>query len=592
MLRGDPSPAAVCVTGLQGASYLPSDLDGATPPLDGTPAYFVDLEGSNLGMYALNPDFSTPSSSTLTRLPSLGVLGYTQASDSPQPGTSRTLDALSDRLMYRLAFRMFTDHEAMVVNHSVQTPSGNSGVRWYELRAPVSNNGTFTIYQQGTWAPDSSYRWMGSAAMDQAGNIALGYSVSSGSVYPSVRFTGRSPGDTLGLMDAESSIIDGHGSQTGYNRWGDYSSMRIDPSDDCTFWYVNEYLPVTSSYGWYTRIGSFKLAGCGASVDNPPTVSFTYPVDGATVSGPVNLTASASDDYGVSQVEFFVDGTPIGVDTDGSDGWTAAWDTTADSDGTHALSATATDTAGQTASDSISVNVMNNVANLSVHVANLDGSSTNASRGRWNASVTITVQDDTGQKIANATVSGNWGDGATGSSSCSTNTNGQCTVTKSSLKGSVASVSFTVTGISATGITYDSSKNTDPDGDSNGTTIVVCNGGCSTTSPPPSSASVHIHSLVGSATTGNGGKWNALVTITALDASDNPASGFTVTGDWSGAASGSTSCTTGTDGSCSVGKNNLRGTSATYQVSDILDASGASVWDNSNNVTSVTVNQP
>src|SRR5438876_1606036 len=128
---------------------------------------------------------------------------------------------------------------------------------------PVSAGAGFSPYQQGTYAPDNSFRWMGSAAMDKAGDIALGYSVSSSTIYPSVRYTGRIPTDPLGTMSSEASLWEGAGSQTGYSRWGDYTSMQIDPSDDCTFWYVNEYLPATHDYAWYTRIGSFKFAGCG-----------------------------------------------------------------------------------------------------------------------------------------------------------------------------------------------------------------------------------------------------------------------------------------------------------------------------------------
>src|SRR5262249_51163166 len=204
---------------------------------------------------------------TYTTIP---VGAFTEANDAPQPGTTETLDALSDRLMHRLAFRIFSDHEAMVVSHAVVAGS-SSGVRWYELRNPVSNAGIFTLFQQGTFAPDSDYRWMSSAALDQSGNIGLGYSVSSGATFPSVRYTGRVPGDPAGTMESENSIKEGAGSQTGYNRWGDYSAMRIDPSDDCTFWYVNEYLPISSTYGWSTHLGSFKFFGCGL----PPSPDFS-----------------------------------------------------------------------------------------------------------------------------------------------------------------------------------------------------------------------------------------------------------------------------------------------------------------------------
>src|SRR5207302_6294396 len=144
----------------------------------------------------------------------------------PQSGTTQRLDSLGDRLMYRLAFRNFGDHEALVVNHSVANGS-SVGVRWYELRSPVSTSGAFSLFQQGTFAPDSTYRWMGSAAMDASGDIGIGYSASSSSIHPAIRYAARLPGDPLGTLEAEVSMIDGTGSQTGgLSRWGDYSANK------------------------------------------------------------------------------------------------------------------------------------------------------------------------------------------------------------------------------------------------------------------------------------------------------------------------------------------------------------------------------
>jgi len=168
--------------------------------------------------------------------------------------------------MYRLAYRNFGDHEALVVNHSVKV-SGNKhsqvvGVRWYELRNPNGASGA-TVFQQGTFAPDSDNRWMGSIGIDKVGNIAIGYSVSSSSTFPSIRYTGRVPTETMGTLEAENSIKAGGGSQNGnLHRWGDYSSLAIDPVDDCTFWYTNEYLKTTGSFNWSTQIGSFKFPSC------------------------------------------------------------------------------------------------------------------------------------------------------------------------------------------------------------------------------------------------------------------------------------------------------------------------------------------
>jgi hypothetical protein len=139
-----------------------------------------------------------------------------------------------------------------------------AGIRWYEVRSPRNNP---FVYQQGTYAPgilDGIHRWMGSLAMDASGNMALGYSVSDRvSTYPGIRYTGRLSGDPLGTMpQGEGTIVTGTGAQTGSTRWGDYTAMSVDPVDDCTFWYVNEYLPVTSSVGWRLRIGAFKFPSC------------------------------------------------------------------------------------------------------------------------------------------------------------------------------------------------------------------------------------------------------------------------------------------------------------------------------------------
>src|SRR6202043_984994 len=154
--------------------------------------------------------------------------------------------------------------ESLVFNHSVST-----GVRWYEVRTP---NSTPTVFQQGTFGPNSSTRWMGSIAMDQSGDRALGYSVSSSSVYPSIYFTGRVAADTPGSMEGEQHIVNGSGSQTGgVNRWGDYSAMTVDPVDDCTFWYTQEYIQSSGSFNWNTRISNFIFPNCGNGSGGSPT---------------------------------------------------------------------------------------------------------------------------------------------------------------------------------------------------------------------------------------------------------------------------------------------------------------------------------
>lgn len=249
------------------ASLLPSDLDGSTPPAAGSPNFFMNITSSALNLWRFHVDFASPGSSTFVGPTAIPVAAFTPACRNggtciPQSGTRQQLDSLSDRLMYRLAFRNFGDHQTLVVNHSVSTGKKKpAGIRWYELRSP--GTGAFSIFQAGTFAPDAASRWMGSIAMDKAGNIAVGYSVSSSAMHPAIRYAVRTPGDPAGTLSSEVSIKEGGGSQlTGLDRWGDYSAMTIDPVDDCTFFYTNEYLKANGTFNWSTQVASFKIAGC------------------------------------------------------------------------------------------------------------------------------------------------------------------------------------------------------------------------------------------------------------------------------------------------------------------------------------------
>jgi hypothetical protein len=260
------------------ASLLPSDLDGTIPPVAGEPAFFMNFGKNVIQLWSFHADFTTPANSTFAGPTVLPVATFTARcfrSCVTQPGTIQKLDALGDRPMYRLAYRRFPNGiEALTFNHSIST-----GLRWYEVHDP---NGTPNVFQQGTFNPDSSTRWMGSMAMDQSGDIALGYSVASSSVYPSISFTGRVATDVLGSMEAEQLIVSGTGSQTGgQNRWGDYSAMTVDPLDDCTFWYTQEYMQSTGSFNWNTRIANFIFPNCGTNGSSPTVTlsanSLTFP---------------------------------------------------------------------------------------------------------------------------------------------------------------------------------------------------------------------------------------------------------------------------------------------------------------------------
>jgi hypothetical protein len=272
MLAGQPATQQCFQLSSSYGGLLPADLDGSTPPPAGSPNYIVSrLSGSSsLGLWKFHVDWNNTANTTLTGPISIPAAAYNAACSGgacvPQPGTSQKLDSLADRLMFRLAYRNINDVERMVVNHSVQVNgtrkpnSGNAAVRWYEIR---NLSATPSVYQQASYSPDKTHRWMGSIAMDKQGNIAVGYSKSSSSVIPSLAFATRLASDPLGSLGAESLIIAGGGSQlSNLSRWGDYTHMSVDPVDDCTFWYTGQYLPANGTFNWNTRIASFKIAGC------------------------------------------------------------------------------------------------------------------------------------------------------------------------------------------------------------------------------------------------------------------------------------------------------------------------------------------
>jgi hypothetical protein len=282
-------PATFVTTGVTGGAaedvYLPSDLDGSIPPPLGAPATFVEFPSAGAyRVFHFHVDFITPANSTFTLFSSQPAAGFTllcaaTRSCVPQLGTTNRLDGIGDRLMFRLAYRNFGDHEALVGNYTVSS-GAVAAVRWFELRNVTA--GPVTVFQESTYQPDTTWRWMGSAAMDQQGNLAIGYSASSASINPQIRFAGRLFTDPLNMLtQGETTLFAGTGSQTGtLTRWGDYSDLTIDPVDDCTFWYTQEYIAVNGSFNWRTRIGSFKFLGCGGPPPPPP-------------SAPTALTATA-----------------------------------------------------------------------------------------------------------------------------------------------------------------------------------------------------------------------------------------------------------------------------------------------------------
>ena len=307
MVVGDPTAEQWCTFDNSNGSlfddgFLPADLDSPELPLPaGTPEVYmgsIDNFASETHIYEYTYALNATSPWTVPPVLSginganpilvtnptvgpplpayVGLCNFGSSGCIPQVGVplnTSGLDSLGDRLMFRLVLRRTTNSANVPVNHWMVSHSianaGTGAERWYEFRSPNSNLTGLSLYQGGTYAPDATYRFMGSMAMDKQGNMALGYSRSSTTQHPDIYFTGRVPGDAPGTMEGEASIVNqtvATGSQRSTShRWGDYSSMTID-LDGCNFWYVNQYYTTTTTFGWSTRVASLKFNGCTPTV--------------------------------------------------------------------------------------------------------------------------------------------------------------------------------------------------------------------------------------------------------------------------------------------------------------------------------------
>ncbi len=289
------SPAAYALDRTSMLAGLPATFQRMTatslgPPPVGSPNFFmrhrddeVHSPGLNdpvqdfLEIWEYHVDFAAPANTTFALAATIAVsefeselCGLSSFECFPQPGTATLLDPIREVMMWRLQYRNFTTHQTLIGTFVTDVDGGSAdhgGLRWFELRK--TGSGPWSLFQEGTWAPDADHRWLGSIAMDGSGNMALAYSISSTSTFPGIRYVGRLDGDTAGAMTtAEQTIIAGSASQTGTTRWGDYSSMNVDPVDDCTFWYTNEYIP--SSGSWTTRIARFRFPNPDCADALPP----------------------------------------------------------------------------------------------------------------------------------------------------------------------------------------------------------------------------------------------------------------------------------------------------------------------------------
>jgi hypothetical protein len=274
MLAGEPATEQCFV--LDGVNFLNNaDLDGTALPPPGAPNIMMATGGTQLDsifsdhalyVWRFFVDWSESANTRLVGPDTLDVAPYEYLCDGqltncvPQPETDQRLDAQGDKIMSRLVYRNLGQRETLVGVHSVTTQLGGGGVRWYEFG--VDRDRTVWLRQQGTYAPDGAYRWMASPAIDARGNIGIGYSFGGPGDFPGQRFAGRLAEDPLGTLTLQETVlVDGGAAQTTTLRWEDYTQTAVDPEDDCSIWYVGDYL-ASGSPSYSTRIGMFRLPGC------------------------------------------------------------------------------------------------------------------------------------------------------------------------------------------------------------------------------------------------------------------------------------------------------------------------------------------
>jgi hypothetical protein len=293
MLAGHATHVVIFDVNTAGGSFLashfgqlPADLSGSQPAPAGEAAPFVESNdfANTLPIFRFAVDWTNPAAATFAADPAIAVNAFSSDLCSasrgecvPQSGTTNTLESLSDRLMFRADYRNAGGTEHLLATQTVNSAgsgTASGAIRWYDLTKNSGLATTFAVGQQSTYAPDATYRFMPSIAADGIGDVAVGYSGSSASIHPDIRYAGRLWNDTPSTLEAEQVLFAGGGSQTGtLHRWGDYSDLSVDPDDNCTFWYATEYIPVDGSFNWHTRLGRFQFPDCvfGLSSLTPST---------------------------------------------------------------------------------------------------------------------------------------------------------------------------------------------------------------------------------------------------------------------------------------------------------------------------------
>lgn len=544
----DGDPANVVASNIGGAEFgfVAGDLDDPAGTAGFVPALFATAMSRNnlFDIWEIDVNWASPGSATTNRIAGIPIdpfdstlCGATRGRCIPQPSPGNPLESLAGRLMHRLQIRDFGTYRTMLASHTVDiNNTGRAGIRWYEMR---ESGGNWSLHQSGTYAPsDGEYRWMPSIAMNASGDIGLGFMLSSTSTFVSIgTVTQTAAASGTGAFDGSEEIcLAGSGalsgSSTGNNRSGDYSATNVDPLTD-TFWHTNEYIKAPGgNFVWHTGVCEFETGGVA---NNPPVVAITAPADGSSFNqgDPVTFTGTANDteDGNISASINW------SSNLDGPLGSGSSITTSTLSTGTHTVTASATDSGSLTGTDQIDVTIVG-PSGTDIHVENIV-TGTQASNGPWKyGTATVTIFDDLGNPVSGATVQGTFSGTINETASGTTGSNGTVTlVTNGRTKSNNPTINFCVDDVIGS-LPYDENDNASPSFD--------CGGGGGTPTD------VHVEAISTGQQGVGGGNKRGTATVTIWDDLGNPASGYAVTGTFSGDFNESASGTTGSNGTVTL----------------------------------------
>ncbi len=545
------SPSCTLVGANLGGSefgFVAGDLDDASGTAGFVPALFATAMTANglFDVWEVDPDFLTPANSTITRISRIPISSFdsdlctaSRERCVPHPGSGDNLETLSGRLMHRLQVRDFGTHLSMVAAHTVDADAapfntpGRSGIRWYEVRS-TNGGASWSLYQEGTHAPaDGLHRWMPSIAMNATGDVGVGFMVSDDTLPVEVRVTGQTAATSgSGTFDAdEGPCRVGDAGADWSGRAGDYSATNVDPDSD-SFWHTNEFGRSSVFRGWGTAVCEFELVG--GPVNLPPVVTITAPANGSMFNAgdAVTFTGTAIDpeDGDISASVAW------SSSLDGALGTGASVTTSTLSVGAHTVTAAVTDSGGQGGNDQVGVTILGIATD--VHVEAIVTDTLGAGKGRKYGIATVTIFDDLGSPVDNATVMGTFGGSFSELVSGDTAADGTVNFQTSTTEKGGVTVDFCVDNVDAGFLPYDPNDNANP--------AFACG------APPTPATSIHVQSVVtGTQSAGQGNK-RGIATVTIVDDLGNPVEGASVMGDFGGDFGETVVGSTGPDGSVTL----------------------------------------